>query len=57
MTQKSINPTDVLKKENAKLLKENEKLKEKIKSLEEKPDVNPKANTLFKAKIKRAGVK
>ena len=58
MTEKKINPADALKKENAKLRKEIEKLKEDIKTLKNvvTEPVNPKANTLYRAKLKKAGV-
>ena len=58
MTEKKINPVDALKKENDKLHEEIEKLKKEIETLKnvESEPVNPKANTLYRAKLKKAGV-
>jgi len=58
MTGEKINPVNALKKENAKLRKEIKKLKEDIKILEQSAleSANPKANTLYRAKLKKAGV-
>jgi len=57
--EKQLNPVDALKKENAKLHKEVKELKELIKSLRKTTpeSTNPKVNTLFKAKLKKAGVR
>ena len=57
--EKQLNPVDALKKENDALKKKIEKVESKIDALQSKKvaTVVGKANTLFKAKLKKAGVR